>query len=85
MPLKNSENEEHANNDVLNFQDIAKVEASIGKFSKQMEVCRMDKERWMGRFKASRALLAEIQNEISILVSLMFLVVCLFLNCKYQF
>lgn len=52
-----------------NLQDIAKVEASIGKFSKQMDVCRMDKERWMCRFKASRAQLAEIQNEIAALVS----------------
>lgn len=33
-----------------------------------MEVYRMDKERWMCRFKASRAQLAEMQNEIAALV-----------------
>lgn len=35
----------------------------------------MDKERWMCRFKASRALLAEIQNELAALVSLIRLIV----------
>lgn len=50
------------------FQDIARVEASIGQFSKQMEVYRIDKERWSSRFKVSRAQLTEIQNEINNMV-----------------
>lgn len=53
----------------LNSQDIARVEASIGKFSKQIEVFRIDKDRWMQRFKASRNQLAELNNEIAQLVS----------------
>lgn len=53
----------------LNSQDIARVEASIGKFSKQIEVFRIDKDRWMQRFKASRNQLAELNNEIGQLVS----------------
>lgn len=51
------------------LQDIARVEASIGKFVKQIEVCRNDKERWMSRFKSSRLQLTKIQNEIATLVS----------------
>lgn len=50
------------------LQDIARVEASIGQFSKQMEVYRIDKERWSSRFKVSRAQLTEIQNEINNMV-----------------
>lgn len=50
------------------FQDIARVEASIGQFSKQMEVYRIDKERWSSRFKVSRAQLTEIQKEINNMV-----------------
>lgn len=52
-----------------NSQDIAKCGASIGKFSKQAEVYKQDKERWMGRFKTSRSQLAEIQTEIDNMVS----------------
>lgn len=55
---------------ILYLQDLAKVEASIGKFSRQMEVYRIDKDRWMCRFKESRAQLAEAQNTIATLVSI---------------
>lgn len=37
----------------------------------------MDKERWMCRFKASRAQLAEIQNDIATLVNCIELWFCL--------
>lgn len=53
------------------LQDIARVEASIDKFSKQMEVFRTEKDRWMSRFKASRAQLIELQNEIAEMVTYM--------------
>ncbi|XP_055321638.1 kinesin-like protein KIF18A isoform X2 [Sitodiplosis mosellana] len=46
-------------------RDLARVEASIGKFSKQIEVFRIDKDRWMCRFKASKTQLAELQIEIA--------------------
>lgn len=46
------------------FQDIAKVEASIDTFGKQMEVFRIDKERWMGRFKTNMIILEQLQNEV---------------------
>lgn len=44
------------------------MEASIGKFSKQIEVCRIDKDRWLCRFKASRQQLAEMKSEIAAMV-----------------
>lgn len=44
-------------------QDIAKVEASIDTFSKQMEVYRTDKERWMERFKDQSIYLDKLQKE----------------------
>lgn len=46
-------------------QDIARAQASIGKFSKQIETFEADRARWMQRYKDARGELLKIEAEIA--------------------
>lgn len=44
---------------------MSRVEASIGKFAKQIETCRIEKERWLARFKVAKVEMVQLTKEIS--------------------
>lgn len=47
------------------LQDINRVEASIGKFAKQIDAFQIDKIRWLKRFQDGKMELAQTRKQIT--------------------